>query len=110
MAGGDYLAGLGKLDEGRLAAEKAIAVDPRAFRAWQVLGVIRARQKQPGAARAAFEKVVELRPADANGWVHLGVACHDAGDPQRAAECFKRALEIDPNNARAKDPFAKVSE
>ena len=98
---GTALAGLGKSADARTAFERAVALDPRAFKAWIGLGKIKGAAKDLAGAREAFERAAACEPKAAGVWFNVALASYQLHDLPRAREACAKALEVDPRDERA---------
>jgi hypothetical protein len=82
-------------------AQRALAINPNAAMAHQVLGLVFLQQDQIHEAIASFQKSVSIRP-DLTAAHHGLGRCHLLlGDLEQAEEHFNRALLIQPDFAAA---------
>ena len=75
----------------------ATRIQPGNARAWNNLGVARARRGDDASAREAYETALELDELQS---AHLNLAALylRAGDLEKASEQLESARELDPNN------------
>ncbi len=101
IAAGNDLAGLGRYDEAISFYRRAVAADPREFRAIYNLATAQYLVRDYAGARASYEDAVTLRPADAESHLFLGFCHYRLQRPEAAARSWRRVLEIEPGNAVA---------
>jgi tetratricopeptide (TPR) repeat protein len=78
--------------------ELATRVQPGHARAWNNLGVARARQGDDAAARVCYERALELEPEMQSPHLNLVTLHLRAGDLERAAYHLDIARRLDPRN------------
>lgn len=90
-----------KGDFGRALAcyQKALKADPEFYPAWNNLGTIYLRQKDPARAKDSFEKVLRLNPDDAEAYINEGHAYYDENEYQKAVEFLEEGLKRSPQSA-----------
>jgi tetratricopeptide (TPR) repeat protein len=98
---GDYQSAIGSL-------QKAARLNPRAWRAHDLLGVALVAAVRLEEAVAAGERAVALAPQAAGAWNNLAIAYSTVGDSKRAREATGRALEIDSEFAEAHNTLGKI--
>lgn len=87
----------GLADEAIRYAESAVALDPKAHLAFNLMGLAYASKGDYVQAAAAYAKAVEAKPDFADGLVNLGTARAETGDAAGAAEAFRSALALGPS-------------
>ncbi len=80
------------------AAERAIAVDPRAAIAHVALGSVRFGQKRIDQALAAFEHAAQLDPNEPHAHGGIAAANRALGRPESALEPVQKALRLSPRD------------
>ena len=89
-------------EEGCLAYEHAVALDPEQSAYHNGLGAMLAVSKHKGhleLAQARFTRALELDPNNAEAYSNRGAMYDDLNDYPAALADYARALELDPNNA-----------
>ncbi len=99
---------MGDLARARDHLRGALAVDPRAPRAHERLGLIALAEGQPRDALAAFETERRLNGAFPRDEFQIGRAWQAFGDLARARRHYAREVERDPGNAEARDSLARA--
>lgn len=85
-------------DEGRMAIDRALALDPRLSLAHAVKGVM-IDYTQPAdwdAGIGSLEKALELDPENTTGLLWLGNELHKLGYLERSQQLLERCLKLDP--------------
>lgn len=86
----------GQLENARLAAEKALSLNPRSGRAHAALGYMHMLRLEWRDCFANFELALKYEPANANIWHWYGFALIPVGKTEMAADAYQKALELDP--------------
>jgi len=86
----------GRLEAAANAASAAVALDARRAQGHEVLGEIRLRQRNWGAAEKCFRAALEHDPRSASARFGLGRALRQQGKRSQALEALVAALESDP--------------
>jgi tetratricopeptide (TPR) repeat protein len=81
--------------------ELATVVLPGFARAWNNLGVARARQGQSDLARTAYRRAIQADPEFPSPHTNLGILHLEAQRLPEALAAFSQATELDPDSARA---------
>jgi Flp pilus assembly protein TadD len=89
----------GRLDQAIAKFQKAIALAPEYYPAYNNLGLIYLQRSDFAAAEANFRKVVSLQQADATGLFNLGNVCLLTGRLQESLEHIQAGLKREPNHA-----------
>jgi predicted O-linked N-acetylglucosamine transferase (SPINDLY family) len=98
----------GRVDEAIAGARMATAFHRQSARAYQTLGTLLLKARQPKEAAEALTKATELDPAGVDGWVNLGVAQRDNGDMAGAEASYRRALQLSPDDPIAHNNLGNV--
>jgi len=88
-------------DEARVAAEKAIAADPKMGDAETLLGLIATVQSQIIEAEKHFARAVALQPRNYQARGYLGSTYLQQKRLAEAATAFRKVLELNPGNVTA---------
>jgi tetratricopeptide (TPR) repeat protein len=102
-------AGRGDLAGLTLAAERAVALDPRRLEAYAGAGILLARSGAPEALPAAasfFERGMVHYPASAVLAYNWGIIHAMQGQPERAIERFRQVLSLEPGHREARENLA----
>jgi hypothetical protein len=91
-----------RLGDARAHLRRALAVDPRAPRTHEALGMVELWDQQPMLALIEFERERALSGPGPGLELRMGLACQGAGDAAGARRHFERELEMDPGNARVR--------
>jgi tetratricopeptide (TPR) repeat protein len=91
---GHYLDDHRRYREAVIQYELAIAIDSRAYRPYNNLGLVLMRFGKLGAAAACFRKCAELNPAFSEPHVSLAKICFFQGKYDQALEHCRRAAEL----------------
>ena len=92
-------AAAGRLDEARVAYERAIKASPESAFLHRELGTVEQKRGNPEAALARFRRAVELDPSDAASLADIGALLDARGDFEGALDALRRAAAIDPSPA-----------
>ena len=98
---GLLLKDLKQFDLSRFAFEKAIALMPDFFEAYNNMGNAFKAQGELDKAIGAYNKALAIKPDYADGYYNLGTALSEQRKLKEAIEAYKRALAIKPNHADA---------
>ena len=90
---------LGRLEESRLAFERACALDARDYAAAFELGIALELQGEAAGALEQFERAIALRPAFVAARHAAGLSLHRAGRPVDALDHLRAAASSAPQNA-----------
>jgi tetratricopeptide (TPR) repeat protein len=90
----------GDSDQGALATDRALAIEPEEPRPLRVRCEFHASIRQWPAARADCTRYLVSRPDDAGAHFMLGVIAQSNGDPLVAAAAYRRAAALDEYDAR----------
>ena len=90
--------------------ELATRIHPAHARAWNNLGVSRARMGDDEGARRAYEKALALEPGIQSAHLNLVVLFQRAGDLQRAARHLDAARRLDPRNPQIERLSASLAQ
>jgi len=87
------------LEKGRIAAEKAIALNDQLGEAYNALAVIKQDSNDYAGAEEAFKRALDLNPNHALTYHWYGWMLREIlGRPEEALELHKRAAELDPRS------------
>ena len=89
----------GNPTEAETAFRRALAADPRHWRARYLLGIALHQQGRNGQAAEALRRAAEAEPRNAEIAANLGVVLRAAGKYAEAVAAFRRALELAPKLA-----------
>jgi Flp pilus assembly protein TadD len=98
---GRELQEVGRLMEGKVHLERALALNPRSYPALVHLGVLLADQQDFAGARPYLERAVEMNPRDVEVRNNLGIVLDELGELERARVQLEVALSLDPAYALA---------
>jgi serine/threonine-protein kinase len=85
------------LPEGRLAAFRAVALDPEMAEGWVSAGILAAEfDLDFEVGVLALRRAIELRPSYANANQQLGSLLNYMGRVEEARRYFEKAVEVDP--------------
>jgi GT2 family glycosyltransferase/Flp pilus assembly protein TadD len=87
---------LGHNDKAREYAESALAIDPRAALATNVLGVLAFKKGEQDVAEENFRKAIELDPGLGESYTNLGSLKWAAGETEAALGLFERGFILSP--------------
>ena len=90
-------------EEARRALERALAVDPGAGEAWNLLGVVRQQLGDPRGAQRAFSSALEASPFLPPALANAGLIAAERGDESRAREMLRRLRDITPRGVTASE-------
>jgi Flp pilus assembly protein TadD len=90
------LAAIGRLEESRRAAERAVEAGQAPPALMTHLGHLLLMEGQPSRARTVLEEATRLAPDADWGWVGLSIARLRQGEGEGAAEAARRALALRP--------------
>jgi TolB-like protein/Tfp pilus assembly protein PilF len=82
----------------RLAAERAVEIDPHNQQAWLAMASSQRYARDHAAVRAAVDRAIRVNPLNADGLAHGGLHLAGAGDYDRALELTRRAIELKPHH------------
>jgi tetratricopeptide (TPR) repeat protein len=100
---------LGRHDEAVEAAEEAVRLAPRDWRAQaQLAEALTPTKPRLGEATAAAGRALELAPEEARSHIAVGLVAEADGRPRDAAKAFVRALALDPRNGAAHSNLERV--
>lgn len=102
----EFSKGLEEMNQGNMAGakkhfEKAIQEYPKYSSAYNNLGAVEMKLKDPVAARAAFEKAFELNDKNADAATNLARIKLDANDFTGASVLLNKALTVQPTDPKA---------
>jgi len=85
----------------------ALSLDPRHYRSWDLLGLIRLQAKDYRQAAEALEKCLEVKPDFIDAINRLGTCYYELGEKDKAEGEFQKSLAAD-GNAFASFNLAKL--
>jgi tetratricopeptide (TPR) repeat protein len=86
----------GRLDEARMAYQRAIAATPDSAVLYRELGVVERRSGNAAGALEQFNHAFMLDPADAISLAQVGELLEERGDFAGAQTAFRNAHDVDP--------------
>jgi len=89
--------------EARVAAEKAVALDPLQPETHNALGVVLLREGEFTKATSEFHRALELNPRSSYAILHLGSIAGEEGRLDEQVRLQEQALAIDPLNVNILD-------
>jgi TolB-like protein/Flp pilus assembly protein TadD len=89
-----------RLQAGRDAADRALALDPDLPEAHYALGLIRANERDLPAALAEYDRVTRIRPNYAEAYWSSSMILSLTGSWEQAFESARKATELNPRAAR----------
>jgi tetratricopeptide (TPR) repeat protein len=95
---GNFLQLTGDLPGATREWQQTADLMPHDFLPWFQLGVLLARQNQPGAAQKHFQKALKLRPGLVEGWMELGRCLASMQQWAGALDAFEHALRLRPRD------------
>jgi Flp pilus assembly protein TadD/mono/diheme cytochrome c family protein len=99
---------VGRVPEGIDALTKAIAIDPKSWKAHNEMGGALLKSGRAPEAVRAFQRATRLRPQDAFTQYNLGRALGATGAASAALSAFTRALALNPDFAEAHNEIGVV--
>lgn len=106
----DLYCGKKQFPKGKLAAEKAIALDPMNWEGYQNRGACLSTLGQLEEAWKTFEKAIKLSPERPEPYYSLGVIEGKRRRYTSALIFYKKTLQIDPNDSLAKEAIREINE
>jgi len=88
----------GRLERGRAAAERALALEPDLAEAHRALGRCYENQRDYRHARVEYERARRMNPNDAELLVRLGSLLERQGEVGEVLPLLERAAELDPRS------------
>ena len=106
VAGTWYSNGITEMDFGNYSGaiesfEKAIALEPDYFEAWNGKADTLNRAKKYQDALIASDQVLMINPHYGKGWINRGYILYNLGRYDEELNAYDRAIDIDPQNADA---------
>ncbi len=89
----------GQLAQAEQIYRQVLAVDPRQFDAWHLLGLTLHQQGQSDAAIQHIREALRLKPDFPEAHYNLGNVLRDLQRPAEAAACYQQALRWRPDSA-----------
>jgi tetratricopeptide (TPR) repeat protein len=81
--------------------KKAIAINPRLFPPWDVLGTIYIKSSNFKEAKKVYQQIMELFPKEPKGPFNLGMIYYNEKNFKEASYFLNKGLKDDPNNTTA---------
>ena len=88
--------------------EKAIEIDPNAYKAWHSRGNALSALGRSEEAIASYEKVIAIQPDFLYAWYARGLALSVLGRNEEAIASCEKAIEINPDNHGAWNNYGLV--
>lgn len=98
---GTLLLVVGRNDDAKVRAERALAIDPKNVDAQLLLGNASARLKDLDGAVKQIEEAIALAPSSDRGYSSLGMVNLAKGDAAAAEAAFRKAVEVGPSSVPA---------
>ncbi len=98
---GVVLSDLGKLEEAKLAYQKAIALNPKYAEAHYNLGHLLSTLGKLEEAELSYSKAIELNPNYLKAYYNLGHALSNLGKLKEAELSYRKVIELNPNYTEA---------
>ncbi len=98
----------GRVDEARVAWERAVSLDPSNALAWNNLGVAHALQGASGPAEEALRSALQVRPGLQPARLNLALLLARRGRRQDAVEVYREVLRTEPEQADAWNGIGQV--
>ena len=86
----------GNLDLAETNLQAVLRINPRDYRALNLLGIVRAQQQRDEEAEQLFRRVIEIKPDFSGGHAGLGLLYVQSGHSNKAIPEFQEALRLDP--------------
>jgi Tfp pilus assembly protein PilF len=87
----------GETDNAYWWAREAIRQDPRFLAAYNTLGVVYQRHRDPEASARVLREVLEFEPANVHALTNLAVVLRESGNGAEAAAIERRLAQIEPD-------------
>jgi len=100
--------GKGSLDEATKNGEEAIKVNPKSYKAYEVLGRIDLKRNKIKDAIVSANKALELNPYFTEAYLLLGTAQLAANDMPAAESSFQKAVNLYPGNIQTHEALLLV--
>ena len=84
------------LDRAEAAAERAIALDPRAPHGHRLAGLVQVHRGDPAGALPRLRRALEIDPNNTDSLLWAGVLCSLCGQMDMAERWISRLVELDP--------------
>jgi adenylate cyclase len=95
------------LAEARIAADRALTLDPSLAHGYFVRGAIALLERRRKAAQRDMLKGLELSPASAYGMARYADVLQYSGHPAEAVRAARRSVELDPNSLRTREMLVR---
>lgn len=114
-ANADVMLAIRLFGEGSIPAaidrlKDAVKADPTNFDAWNNLGLMYIKQRDPRSAEPCFAKGVEIRPRDSVARMNWAGALLETGRIDPGVEQLRESTRLDPANLAAKKSLNQVIE
>lgn len=106
----DYYLGLTLFDIAKRDAEAVLRMDPKASKAYVVLGIVDDYSGNEEDAARQYEKAVQIDPNDLQARIQLGSALYALRKLTEARQQLDFALAVDPNAFGARYELARVEQ
>lgn len=90
-----------RLEDARIALERAYQIEPEDSRTQNLLGLVYFKLGLLEAARALYDRLVVDHPSEAPLWVNLGLVLLRQGRLREAERALRRAIQLQPEHTRA---------
>jgi len=90
------LSDAGRHPEAISILQKALEKDPKNAHAYETLGMVTLRLRNPQEAKGHLRRALELNDKLPIAWNTLGVALYQTEGPAAAVDAWKRSVELDP--------------
>ena len=96
-----------RLDEAESCLTRVTALAPEFTKAFEDLGVLHLRKRQPARAAGYFRRAIELDDGQASTWMGLSQALGQSGQAEEAKSAQQRALKLSPVLRKLADASAQ---
>jgi tetratricopeptide (TPR) repeat protein len=98
---GHTLIGAGNYTDAVFALDRAIAIEPGFFEAWNEKADALNRAQQYNDALRASDQALSINPDYVQGLINRGYILYNTGQYEDEMKAYERAIEIDPTSAEA---------